>query len=771
MSTPTGNQDENFMARLRETFQTEAREHIHTISSTLLDMEKVPADNLPADAIERAYRSVHSLKGAARSVGLREIETICQAMESVFHDWKLRKSKPTHRAFDTLHHAVDTLTSLLTGPDPAHGSARAHDELVHRLETISHAKPVGSAQPAGKPAPPPVARLTPTPTPAVIPVPTSSPEPAQQTVRIPVAKLDARLLQAEGMLSIKNAAIQQVADLQEAAAQFEQWQTRWLQIASQARALQQASQRQSISATATQVPASDQVLAFLEWNHDFVRNIHDRLLVLTHNAARDTHNTARSVDDLLQESKDLLMLPFQTIADVFPKVVRDLCSDQGKEARLSIHGADIQIDKRILEETKDLFIHILRNCVDHAVETPAARSLSGKPSFATITLTVGRTGSGSVLITLTDDGKGINTQALKQSAIRLGHISQAHAQTLSDRDAFDLMFISGTSTSPQITSISGRGLGMAIVYAKILALGGRINVQSKPGEGTIFEIHLPSTLSTFRGILVKAGHASYLISATQVQRVTRIKPSQIQSVENRQSITLDGKPVALARLEGALGLAPKPLAVGDHSLLSVIVVAAGQQQIAFLVDEILHEEEVLVKPLPKPLISVRNVTGAAVTRSGAVALVLDAPGLLSSAHTWARPMESIALQDAPPETIFKRVLVVEDSITSRMLIKSILEGAGYKVRTAVDGVDAFTILREELFDLVVSDIEMPRMTGLDLTARIRSQPRYENLPVILVTALESQDQRERGIDAGANAYIVKSSFDQSNLLQVVKRFI
>ncbi len=798
MPTP----DENFMAKLRETFQTEAREHIHAISSTLLELEKAPAASLPQALVENVYRSVHSLKGAARSVALADIEAICQSMESVFHGWKTRRTTPTHRAFDTLHHAVDMLTSLLTGPSPS--STRARDELIQRLEAPTLSKPSGAPNPA--PAPPPSARFAPidrppiptpqTPAPPLHPAPAATspaapaqtqahatpipdtiaasprpePAPVAQTVRIPVAKLDARLLHAESMLSIKNAAIQQAAELQEAAAQFEQWHARWLQISAQAKALQQATQRQGTDASGP-LHVSPQLISFLDWNHDYIRSMQERLLTLAQSAIRERHNIARSVDDLLRDSKELLMLPFQTIADVFPKIVRDLCSEQGKEAHLNIQGADIQIDKRILEETKDVFIHILRNCVDHAVETPADRATLGKPPYATINITVGRTGSGSVRITITDDGAGINVNALKQSAIRVGNLSLAQAQAMPDREAFNLMFLSGTSTSPKITSISGRGLGMAIVQAKVLALAGHINVTSTRGKGTAFEIHLPSTLSTFRGILVKAGPAQHLISAAHVLRVTRIKPSQIHSVENRQTITLDAKPVSLVRLDSALGVQAKTYTTGDQALLPVIVVAAGQQQIAFLVDEILHEEEVLVKPLPKPLLSVRHVAGAAVVRSGSVALVLDAHALLANAHASARPVEPIVLENAPPETSFKRILVAEDSITSRMLIKGILESAGYKVRTAIDGVDAFTILREELFDLVVSDIEMPRMTGLDLTARIRSQPRFENLPVILVTALESPAERERGIDAGANAYIVKSSFDQSNLLQVVKRLI
>ncbi len=779
-------QDENFLRKLRETFQAEAREHIQSISNTLLELEKAPPNALPPASVEVVFRSVHSLKGAARSVGIRDVETICQSMENVFQSWKNRRIPPNSRLFDTLHHAVDTLTTLLSGTDP--GTARARDEIVSRLDAAAaaggpatpppppQATPIfapasttppllsrpSTPQPPSQPAPQPAA-----PEPLTTTLPASTP--AAQSVRVQVAKLDARLLQAEGMLSIKNSAIQQAANLRDTVAQFDEWQTRWMHVSSEAKNLQQAIHQHE---GPSQVQASAQLVSFLEFNHDYIRSLQERLRELAQNAAQDRHHIARSVDSLLQDSKELLMLPFQTVADVFPKLVRDISRDQGKDARLTVQGSDVPIDKRILEETKDVFIHLLRNCVDHAIESPDQRTRLGKPPTGTITIAVSRQGSGSVEIVLTDDGSGINAQGLKNAALKLGHITHAQAQSLTDAQACQLMFLSGTSTSPKITSISGRGLGMAIVHSKILGLGGHIQVQSTLGKGTTFKITLPSTLSTFRGVLIHVGAATCLVPSASVVRVIRVSPDEIQSVENRQSISVDGRPVSLVLLQGILGVKPGPSAGGQHKFLPVLLLEAAQQQMAFIVDEVLHEEEVLVKPLPQPLKRVRNIAGAAVIRSGDVAVVLDIPDLMASARSPGQPQALFVPRDTPVvTTTVKRILVVEDSITSRMLIKGILESAGYDVRTAVDGVEGFTVLREEPFDLVVSDVEMPRMTGLDLTARIRTEKRFEHLPVILVTALESQAQREQGIDAGANAYIVKSRFDQSNLLQTVQRLI
>ena len=284
-------------------------------------------------------------------------------------------------------------------------------------------------------------------------------------------------------------------------------------------------------------------------------------------------------------------------------------------------------------------------------------------------------------------------------------------------------------------------------------------------------IELPLTLATFRGVLVRAADAIYLVPISHIERVTRVRPRDVHTVENRQTVLLEGRPASLVRLESVLGLPSRPYRGDDSTPLPIVVLQSADQKIAFLVDEVLHEEEVLVKPLPRPLVRVRNIAGATVLGSGKVVAVLDIPDLLVSARSGGAPPAVTPGRENNAPTVRKRILVVEDSITSRMLLKGILEGAGYRVRIAVDGLDAFTILREELFDLVVSDVEMPRMNGLDLTARIRAEKRLSELPVVLVTALGSRDERERGIDAGANAYIVKSSFDQSNLLEVVQRLV
>ena len=338
-----------------------------------------------------------------------------------------------------------------------------------------------------------------------------------------------------------------------------------------------------------------------------------------------------------------------------------------------------------------------------------------------------------------------------------------------------LILQSGVSTSSIITDLSGRGLGLAIVREKAEKLGGVVSVETRAGVGTTFRLLLPMTLATFRGVLVQEREQTFVLPTLNVERVLRAKQDTIKTVENRETIEVAGRVLPLVKLGDVLGLqshgktdraARAGSAATDY--LAVAVLTFGDKRIAFQVDEVLDEQQVMVKALGPQLRRARNIAGATILGSGRVAPVLNVPDLMKSAVRSAAPARAAA-EETP--TTGGHVLVAEDSITARTLLKSILQAAGYSVTTAVDGADAFAQVRGGDFDLVVSDVDMPRMSGFELTEKIRSDKKLGELPVVLVTALESREDRERGVDAGANAYIVKSSFDQSNLLEVVRRLI
>lgn len=736
--------DEEFLKQLRATFRVEAAEHLQTIAAGLVELEKTPPGSAHRKIVETVFRAAHSLKGAARAADFTGIESLCQSLEEVFASWKRGQSAPAADALDAPHRMLDAITSSLAMP-----AARPATDTP-----ATSSAPRRSSRPAAPPTPP-IGEAT----------------AAEETVRVAVAKLEARLLEAEELLDAKLTAAQRAADLRDLAARFDTWRRAWMAVEPNARRLRSSRDRGPAAAGHRSSEELSRLLDFFDWSADYLKSVEDNAEKLHRTARRDRHVLGKRVDDLLEGSKDLLLLPFATLAAPLPKLVRDLCRDQGKEADLTIRGQEIEIDKRILEEMKDPLVHLLRNCVDHGIESPGERARRDKPARGSITVAVTQVDGTKVQVLVSDDGAGIDTGKVKEAAVKRGLVPAEEADRLGEPEAQALIFQSEVSTSPIITQLSGRGLGLAIVRERAEKLGGEVSVESTAGRGTIFRIVVPATRATFRGILVEAAGGLWIAPTAQVRRVVRARPGDIQTVEGRETIEFGGRAVALVWLADALELPPIERTPTPGGTV-VLILGAADNRVAFAVDAVLDELEVLFKPLRKPLSRVRNIAAATVLGSGRVVPILNVPDLLKSARKAAsRPPLAAAAATAPAKTARKTILVAEDSITSRILLKAILESAGYGVKTAADGMEAFTLLRAEPVDLVVSDVEMPRLNGFDLTARIRADKKVAEVPVVLVTALETREDRERGIDAGANAYLVKSSFDQGNLLETIRRLI
>jgi two-component system chemotaxis sensor kinase CheA len=588
-----------------------------------------------------------------------------------------------------------------------------------------------------------------------------------ETIRISVARLDALLLQAEELVAAKLAAGQRTDELRQAGALLDAWGRQWNRLGPQLRALAAAAAPQ---ANGSGKALTANVADLLAAGETLLANLGGILTTAARAADRDQRALGNMVDRLLDDMKTALLLPIGTVLEGFPRLVRELARNQGKEVELVMRGAEVELDRRLLQEIKDPLVHLLRNCLDHGLETPAERVAAGKPARGTVTINVAHQDGRVVEISVADDGLGLDAAAVRASAVRQGLLTPAAAEALSDSEAQALIFQSGLSTSAIITDLSGRGLGLAIVKEKVEKLGGVIAVESAPGAGTTFRLRLPLTTVTIRGLLVSAGAAHYVLPTTHVERVARIGAADVQTVENRATIRLEDRTLPLVSLAATLGAPAEPaLAAGEQA--PVVILGAVERRLAFRISALLGEQEVLVKTLGPQLTRVRNIAGATVLGPGQVVPILSVPDLLKSAlAVAARPAPVAASAPAAPAKQ-QSILVVEDSITSRTLLKGILESAGYRVTTAVDGADALATLRTGDFDLVVSDVEMPRLNGLDLTARIRADRQWQHLPVVLVTALESREDRERGIEVGANAYLVKQSFDQSNLLAAVRRLL
>ena len=789
--------DADFLERLLATFRVEADEHVRGITAGLISLEKDPPGDERAGLVESVFREAHSLKGAARAVGLADVEAVCQALEDLFAGVKAGDLALTRERFDVAHRAVDVAAELVAGAVDAPGAVTGVVDDLRRVAGPGRDEAAGAAH-AGEPETPPREADPPVVAPPAADAPESAaaapraggvpqgepapatPEPApaapgaasvprrpsgaQDTVRISSEKLEQLLAQTEELLTLRLMAGRTLEQVRAVGDVTAEWDKRWTALLPLLRELRRRGDRQGPAGRERRRddPQAARLLDFAESLGDELRELETLVADLDRTAERNLASSNLLVEGLAEDVKKLLMLPFATVLEALPKLVRDLARDQGKDVDLSVSGEAIEVDRRILEELRVVFTHLLRNAVDHGIEGPEERAARGKPARGSICIHVHRGESSTVEVVVTDDGAGVDLEALARAADGRG--APAADPSRPADELLALAFQSGVSTSAVITDLSGRGLGLAIVREKLEKLGGRVALESVPGEGTVFRLTFPLTLATFRGVLVSAAGEQFVIPAGGVERVTRVDLREAATVQDRPVLELDGVTLPLRALADVLELP------GDSSVPGVspvLVVAADAGRFGCAVDEIGGEQEVIIKSLRPPLRRVRNVAAATILGSGRVVPVLDASDLVRSALR----LRGAAVRPAAAEAVKRTVLVAEDSITSRMLLKSILEAAGYEVITAVDGVDAVSHLKTDHVDAVVSDVDMPRMNGFSLTEAIRADERLKELPVVLVTSLASREDRERGVDAGASAYIVKSSFDQGNLLDTLSRLV
>ncbi len=754
-----GTRDEEFLKRLLATFKVEAEEHLQAISAGLLQLEKEASVEKRGAVVQGIFREAHSLKGAARSVNLGEVEAVCQALEGLFSTWKHPGVLVSASEFDMLHQVLDLLARLTAaGVSDASVDQSQVQAVIRRLQRAAQGQLRLEEEP-----------VSPVPEPPGPPPPTAVESAPVESVRVALSKLQELLQQSEEFLSARLAVGQILAEVNEVGTALMTWRAKWAKVQPLIRAWERGLEAAPVAGRAAATYGwQGQICEFLHWSETQHKSLEGRIGHLAKSTEQGYWLLGRLVEALTGDLKKVLMLPFQPALEILPRLVRDLARASGKEAELQIQGGEIEIDRRVLEELKTPLIHLVRNCLDHGLEKPEERQRRGKPRQGRITVAITSLEGGTVEIKVADDGAGIDPAKVRQAAVKLGLRTPEEAGAAEESELWPLIFEAGLTTSPIITDISGRGLGLAILRETAEKLGGAYAVASQPGAGTTFSLTLPITMATFRGTLVRLGRHVFVVPTKNVEQALRVSQAQIRTVENRETIEINGRALALVRLGDVLELPEDARAT--RGFLPVLVLTAGDKRIAFAVDEVLYEQEVLEKPWGGQLSRVRNLSGVTILGTGELAPILNVADLLKSAvkSSLAGPRLAPAV---PEEREQAAILVVEDSITARTLLKNILEGAGYRVETAVDGLDAFGKLKDGGFDLVVSDVDMPRMNGFDLTARIRRDRELAELPVVLVTALESREDRERGVEAGANAYIVKSSFDQSNLLETIKRII
>ncbi len=653
-------------------------------------------------------RALHSLKGAARAVDATAIEQVAHAAEAATLSLD---GQPDAAWVGALRMAIDALKALHSEPGADVSSSIARLVAVTRVE----AEPAPRAL-AG-PLQPPVAQR----------------QPAERN---------------------------ELRDLQR---QIERWQRDWSKTRPARARLNRAGHRTRESETLIRAAdlADRQMQAVLQRTRELVADL-----------AQNTAQLATVATGIGQEVMAIRLLPAGSIFQPLERLVRDLARQTGKEVRLELSGTDTEVDRRILDELRDPLMHMMRNSVDHGIELPDERRQEGKPGQGRLTLSAFQRGD-RVLIVVGDDGRGLDIDAIRATAIRRNLLTLERAESIDTAALVDLIFHPGFSTRDSVTEISGRGVGMDVVRDNVRRLGGEVRVQTTPGAGTTFTITVPLTLATTRVLLVENAGLTYAVPSSNVERTGRIRATELHRVEGRLGLKIDGRVVPVVELSGVLKQPASPDAPeSTEEWRPFFVLIQGDRAVALLTDRLVDETELVVKALGAPLKRVRHVSGAAVLGTGSVVVILNPSDLFNSAvgNMETAPRAS-ASDPSKTSAARRRVLIVDDSVMTRTLERTILEGAGYSVAVAADGVQALELLNESDFDVVVSDVEMPRMTGVELTIALREDERWRHLPVVLVTSLDAPEHVERGAAAGADAYIVKGRFDQNDLLQTVARLV
>jgi two-component system chemotaxis sensor kinase CheA len=752
--------EDDFYQKLLATFAIEAREHVQTLRAGLSRL----ALGMPSgELLETLYREAHSLKGAARSVTNREIESLCHHLESLFSSLKKGEIAWGDNLLALLAEGgeiLQRLVALLGNEFPGADRTAVKTGIKAWEENLSRFREDPTSV-RTKATTPEASRDTGA---TFFPGNLLSPLPPADTVRVNLARLESLLTPADDLLQLKLTALHRVEELQNIRKTLREEQKKAARADKGIKLLRQLA-RETKFDPGQEEEINDTAL-FFEENQRLLASLAGVIGSLVQSSRQDARWAGNILDDWREALREALMLPFGWLWEGYPLFVADVAREQGKKVRLLVCGADIAVDRRVLEEMKDAFTHLIRNALDHGLEKPEERQGQGKPPEGTLAVEAIPLAGGRVRVIIADDGRGVNLAQVKNAALKMGLATAEDLDCREDQALLELMFYSGLSTLSNVTSLSGRGLGLAIVREKLEALGGTIRVESKPHEGTKFILDLPLTQAAFRVVVIRAGGRLFALPASQVEAVTRIAAAQIRSLENRPVISWRGESVYLFALQDIWELPPD---AGGEDYQQLVIVRQAQSRLALKVEEILAEQESLVKGLAGEPAATAGIGGVTILGSGRLVPVLNIPELIHLLGQ--RKSRATVAAVAATKKRGDYLLVAEDSITSRTLLKNILEAAGYRVRTAVDGQEALTWLMTEEFDLVVTDVEMPRMNGLELTRRIRREEKLSSLPVILVTARETAQDREAGLLAGANAYLIKSSFDQSNLLAAIERLL
>ncbi|MBM4777858.1 MAG: response regulator [Archangiaceae bacterium] len=741
------------------------QDRLQAIQLGVLELEKPDG----ARAVENVARELHTMKGESRMLGLPAIGQVAHASEDLLKAWT-EKKVDARTATDLLLHACDAISDLLDDTVGAKEGTPASTEIVQKLTTtagtpVPPLKPPPSAPRQAKPRasapaapsapvamPPPSAPVAPpAPRPSTpTPPPTPDGHHFEETVEKKAAvdrsiRVNVEVLDAVGLLA---------GDLLVESARSElrghELQSLFERFARLGENLLKATEHGDLPVD------QRRRIALLESDLSLLRDDAFRF-VRHHSDGLNTLNS--SLTQLADHVADARLVPLSTVFEAFPRAVRELANSQGKQIELLVENTSAGVDRSMVADVRDALIHLIRNAVDHGIEPPDLRETLGKPELGRVSLKA-RADGDMLAVEVEDDGRGIDPTKLKEAAVRKGVISAVQAAGLNDREALELIFKAGFSTKEQISEVSGRGVGMDVVKRKVEALGGSVSINTRTGRSTSVSLRLPQSLALMRVLLVRLGDDVYGMPAADVEAVARFSPEDRLEVFGTLAVMHRGKPIAFTALGPLLGLNGGP----RFDRPPCVVVRFGEERAALVVDGFVDEREVAVKPIGGDFLKgAPFVAGSAALEDGRIAVLLHVPDIMAEIRKLARPVETQAVKRL-------KVLLVDDSPIARATESALVRALGHEVEEAQDGEDAWERMqRGGTFDLILTDVQMPRLDGFALTRRLKNHADFGRLPVVILSSLASPEDKRRGLDAGADAYLVKGELGVESLALTIDR--
>ncbi len=757
-----------------ELFRVEAETQAAALTSGLLELERGAGG---PDQLETLMRAAHSIKGAARIVNLHAAVRVAHAMEDCFVAAQQGKLALGRREIDALLRGVDLLVhiSKRTEANIAGWESDHAAEIQDFLEAVAGLMPHGSqaeprssggqapASAAGaasvnlqaKTDPEPEKTLAETkgapraeaPAPAVA---AQKPQAPERVLRLTAENLN-RLLALAGESLVESRWLGPFAG------SLQRLKRHHAELSQQLDALRGSLEQDQLPERAD-IHFKELFQKVAECQQ-FLGERLEQLDVFDRRSALLSHR-------LYLEVLRARMRPFGDGVRRFPRMVRDLARSLGKEVRLEIAGDNTPVDRDIIERLESPLAHLLRNAVDHGCETRQERERAGKPAEGVIHLQA-RHRAGLLLVTVADDGAGIQPERLRQAIVQKKLTMAAVAEQFTESELLEFLFLPGFTLKETVTEISGRGVGLDVVQNMVKSVRGSIRVSSEPGRGMRFQLQLPLTLSVLRTLLVEVAGEPFAIPLAQISRALKLPRERIEDLEGRHHFRFDGQQVGLLTAHQVLDCgATKPQ---DHDL-PVVVLADRSTHYGLVVDRFLGERELVVQPLDSRLGKVKDISAAALMEDGSPVLVVDVEDVVRSIEKLVSggllaKVQRDGLELTPKKV--KRVLAVDDSLTVRELERKLLAGRGYLADVAVDGLDGWNAVRTGQYDLVITDVDMPRMDGIELVMLIKKDPQLKTLPVMIVSYKDREEDRMRGLEAGADFYLTKGSFHDETLLQAV----